>query len=133
RGHLLRDARAAASLTHAHTVAIYDVVEEGDSVYLVLEYVAGESLAQRLAAGPPPDTTFILRVLREMASALDYTHARGIIHRDIKPANVMLDAQGASKITDFGIARLTDSRTGTLTGTVMGTLEYMAPEQVKGE
>jgi serine/threonine-protein kinase len=68
-----------------------------------------------------------------MAAALDYTHARGVIHRDIKPANVMLDAASVPKITDFGIARITEGATTTMTGTVMGTIEYMAPEQVKGE
>ncbi|HEY2017447.1 MAG TPA: protein kinase [Bryobacteraceae bacterium] len=130
---LLRDARAAAGLAHPNIVSVYDVVEQNDAAYLVMEYVAGESLAQRLAAGPPPDQDFALGVLREMAAALDYTNARGIVHRDVKPANVMLDAQGTAKIMDFGIARISDARTSTPTGMVMGTLEYMAPEQVKGE
>jgi len=132
---LVRDGRAAASLSHPHIVSVYDVLEEGDFGYLVMEYIAGENLAAVLARTPIPDTPFIARVLREMASALDYTHARGIIHRDIKPANVMLDAGagGAAKIMDFGIARISDTRTNTPTGTVMGTLQYMAPEQIKGE
>ena len=135
RDRLVRDGRAAAGLSHPNIVSVYDVLEEGDFGYLVMEYIAGESLATRLARTPLPDTPFIARVLREMASALDYTHARGIIHRDIKPANVMLaaDAGGAAKIMDFGIARMSDTRTATPTGMVMGTLEYMAPEQIKGE
>jgi len=130
---LVRDGRAAAGLTHPHIVAVYDVLEEGDCGYLVMEYVPGESLATLLARSPHPDVSFALKILREMAAALDYTHGRGIIHRDIKPANVMIDTAGSAKIMDFGIARITDTRTNTPTGMVMGTLEYMAPEQVKGE
>ncbi len=133
RERLLRDARAAAGLSHPHIVGVFDVVEQGETAWLVMEYVAGESLAQRLAAGPPLDFGYALRILAEMASALDYTHARGVIHRDIKPSNVMIDTHGAAKIMDFGIARLSEARTTTPTGMVMGTLEYMAPEQIKGE
>src|SRR5580658_8902036 len=133
RERLLRDARAAAGLTHPHIVGVFDVVEEGETAWLVMEYVPGETLAQRLAAGPPLDSAFALRILGEVASALDYTHARGVIHRDIKPSNIMIDPQGAAKIMDFGIARLSEVRTTTPTGMVMGTLEYMAPEQIKGE
>jgi serine/threonine-protein kinase len=133
RERLLRDARAAAGLSHPHIVGVFDVVEQGETAWLVMEYVAGETLAQRLAAGPPLDFGFALRILAEMASALDYTHARGVIHRDIKPSNVMIDTHGAAKIMDFGIAHLSQARTTTPTGMVMGTLEYMAPEQIKGE
>jgi serine/threonine-protein kinase len=133
RGRLLRDARAAAGLTHANIVGVFDVVEEGDSAYLVMEYVAGETLAQALARVTMPDPEFVIRILRDMAAALDYTHARGIVHRDIKPANVMIDASQTAKIMDFGIARIADTRTTTPTGMVMGTIEYMSPEQVKGE
>jgi serine/threonine-protein kinase len=133
RGRLLRDARAAASLTHPNIVGIYDVVVEGDCACVVMEYIAGEDLAAYLSRNPVADPQFTVLVIRAMASALDYTHARGIIHRDIKPANVMLDAASIPKITDFGIARITEGATTTMTGTVMGTIEYMAPEQIKGE
>ena len=133
RGRLLRDARAAAGLTHPNIVSVYDVVEEPDAAYLVLEFVPGDTLAARLNTTPIPDTAFTIHVLRGMAAALDYTHARGIIHRDIKPANVMIDPAGTPKIMDFGIARIADSRTNTPTGMVMGTVDYMSPEQIKGE
>jgi serine/threonine protein kinase/Tfp pilus assembly protein PilF len=133
RGRLLRDARAAASLSHPNIVGIYDVVVEGDCACVVMEYIAGEDLAAYLSRNPVADPQFTVQVIRAMASALDYTHARGIIHRDIKPANVMLDAANIPKITDFGIARITEGATTTVTGTVMGTIEYMAPEQIKGE
>jgi serine/threonine protein kinase/Flp pilus assembly protein TadD len=133
RGRLLRDARAAASLSHPNIVGIYDVVVEGDCACVVMEYIAGEDLSAYLARVPVADPKFTAHVIRAMASALDYTHARGIIHRDIKPANVMLDSANTPKITDFGIARITEGATTTMTGTVMGTIEYMAPEQIKGE
>jgi tetratricopeptide (TPR) repeat protein len=133
RNRLLSDARAAASLTHPNIVGIYDVVVEGDCACIVMEYIAGEDLATYLSRNPVADPQFTVHVVRAMAAALDYTHARGIIHRDIKPANVMLDAASTPKITDFGIARITEGATTTMTGTVMGTIEYMAPEQVKGE
>jgi tetratricopeptide (TPR) repeat protein len=132
-GRLLRDARAAASLSHPNIVGIYDVVVEGDCACIVMEYVAGEDLASYLSRNPVADSRFTVHVIRAMAAALDYTHSRGVIHRDIKPANVMLDAANIPKITDFGIARIAEGATKTMTGTVMGTIEYMAPEQVKGE
>ena len=133
RSRLLRDARAAASLTHPNIVGIYDVVVEGDCACVVMEYIAGEDLSAYLTRNHVADPQFTVHIIRAMAAALDYTHARGIIHRDIKPANVMLDAASIPKITDFGIARITEGASTTMTGTVMGTIEYMAPEQVKGE
>jgi len=133
RGRLLRDAQAAAALSHPNIVAVFDVIEEPNSAYVVMEYVDGESLASRLRRIGRPEPAATMRVLREMASALDYTHERGVIHRDIKPGNVMIDAQGTAKIMDFGIARIADTRTNTPTGMVMGTIHYMAPEQIKGE
>ena len=133
RNRLLRDARAAALLKHPNIVAIYDVFEDAGRAYVVMEYIEGDSLAARLKTNPPPDVPTMLKVLRQMADALDYTHARGVIHRDIKPANVMIDSGGTTKIMDFGIARISDTRTCTPTGMVMGTVEYMAPEQILGE
>jgi tetratricopeptide (TPR) repeat protein len=133
RGRLLRDARAAGSLSHPNIVGVYDVVEEGNCACIVMEYVDGENLASYLARNPVADSQFTVHVVRAMAAALDYTHSRGIIHRDIKPANVMLDGTRTPKITDFGIARMAEGATTTMTGTVMGTIEYMAPEQIKGE
>ncbi len=130
---LLRDARAAAALSHPNIVNVFDVVAEADAAYLVMEYVAGETLAARLGREGRPHLDFSMTVLRQMASALDYTHARGVIHRDIKPGNVMIDAAGNAKIMDFGIARISDAHTVAPTGTVLGTVEYMAPEQIKGE
>src|ERR1039458_4945004 len=133
RNRLFRDARAAAVLKHPNIVSVYDVFEDGGRAYVVMEFVEGDSLSARLKANPLPGAATLLKVLRQMADALDYTHSRGVIHRDIKPANVMIDAAGAAKIMDFGIARISDTRTCTPTGMVMGTVEYMAPEQIRGE
>jgi len=133
RSRLWRDARAAAVLKHPNIVAIYDVFEDAGRAFVVMEYIEGESLAARLKANPLPEPAMILRVLGQMAEALDYTHARGVVHRDIKPANVMIDSAGTAKILDFGIARISDARTCTPTGMVMGTVEYMAPEQILGQ
>ena len=131
RSLLLRDARAAAILSHPNVVAVFDILEEGQSLYVVMEYIEGESLASYLDRTPIPDPDLIMNVLRQMAAGLDYTHLKGIIHRDIKPGNVMVGPSGNVKILDFGIARMTDVRTTTPTGMVMGTLDYMAPEQLK--
>jgi len=133
RNRLLRDARAAAVLKHPNIVSIHDVFEDGERAYVVMEYIEGDSLAARLKANPLPNAATILQVLGQMADALDYTHSRGVIHRDIKPANVMIDTAGTAKIMDFGIARIGDTRTMTPTGMVMGTVEFMAPEQIRGE
>ena len=133
RSRLLRDARAAAALSHPNIVSVHDVIEDSGKAYVVMEYIPGESLSARLKKTPIPDSAFTLRVLRDMASALDYTHGHEIIHRDIKPSNVMIDPRESAKIMDFGIARFHDAHGSTVTGMVMGTIEYMAPEQVKGE
>jgi serine/threonine-protein kinase len=133
RTRLLRDARAAASLSHPNIVGVYDVFEQDGAAYLVLEYVDGETLADVLNRVQAPDASFTVGILRALASALDYTHSRGVVHRDIKPANIMIDKSGTPKIMDFGIARIVDARTATPTGMVMGTIEYMSPEQIKGE
>jgi Flp pilus assembly protein TadD len=133
RTRLLRDARAAAVLKHPNIVSIHDVFEDSERAYVVMELVEGESLLARLKTNPLPEVATLLQVLRQMADALDYTHSRGVIHRDIKPANVMIRADGTAKIMDFGIARISDTRTCTPTGMVMGTVEYMAPEQIRGE
>src|SRR6185312_10241626 len=123
RDRLLRDARAAAALSHPNVVGVHDVVMEGDCACVVMEYIEGEDLAAYLARTPAASSQFTIHVIRAMSAALDYTHSRNIIHRDIKPANVMIDSTGIPQITDFGIARITEGATATMTGTVMGTLE----------
>jgi eukaryotic-like serine/threonine-protein kinase len=139
-----REAKAISGLNHANICTLHDVGSQDGIDYLVMEYVDGESLAQRLAKGPLP-VDQVLKVGREIADALDRAHRGGIIHRDLKPGNIMLTKSGA-KLLDFGLARPT-SQVATLTtmtatashhspvtqeGSVVGTFQYMSPEQVEG-
>ena len=129
----VREARIVAQMEHPGIVSVYDFGYEGHTAYLVLEYVAGSSLAQRLDQQPRLDAAASVRVLREAASALDYAHKRGVVHRDVKPANLLMTQDGRVKVADFGIAKLSGSTTMTATGMLMGTVEYMSPEQIRGE
>src|SRR6266571_2250103 len=142
RARFEREARTVSSLNHPHICTLHDIGREGDTDYLVMELVEGETLADRLAAGPLPALE-ALRIGIEIADALDKAHRAGIVHRDLKPGNIMLAKSGA-KLMDFGLARaaglaaaagpLTQSPTMTrpLTaeGSIVGTFQYMAPEQL---
>ncbi len=132
RERLLREARSAGILSHPGIVTIYDVQEEGDTAYVFMEYVNGQTLEQLLGSGGALEGNKILDVLRQTAVALDYAHGKGIVHRDIKPANVMVSVEGEAKITDFGVAKIL-SQQMTQAGTIMGTPNYMSPEQIQGE
>jgi serine/threonine protein kinase len=127
------EARAAGRLSHAGIVAIHDMGETDDtqSPYLVMEYVAGQSLRQILANEKKLPFQTASRITREVSEALDYAHTQGVVHRDIKPANILLSSEGHAKITDFGIAKLNQSHV-TLPGRVIGSPAYMAPEQLSG-
>jgi len=129
-----REARAAASLSHPHICRLYDYGTEGGRPYMVLEYLDGGSLEDRLRAqelDPLPDGE-TLRVAGEVAAGLAHAHERGLVHRDLKPANVLFDAEGRAKIADFGIARVGGGGTLTEAGTVLGTASYISPEQAAG-
>ena len=131
-----REAQAVARLNHPHIVQVYDFAEEGDIAYLVMEFIRGKELKNFFDANERFDLKEAVRIMCELLDALDFAHNAGIIHRDIKPANVMLDAQARTKLTDFGVARVTDSdRTQaerTQAGTMVGTPAYMSPEQITG-
>jgi Tol biopolymer transport system component/serine/threonine protein kinase len=128
-----REARTVASLSHPHILKVFDYGQHGNLVYLVMELLAGGSLAQLITQGPIPPQT-IRRMLDQMASALDYAHERAIVHRDLKPQNVLLDERGNVFLTDFGIAKLLNEVSSlTQTGAAMGTPPYMAPEQWRGQ
>ncbi|MBZ5578732.1 MAG: protein kinase [Acidobacteriia bacterium] len=132
RERLFREARSAGMLSHPGIVTIYDVDQQGDLAYIAMEYVDGPTLDHVLsqAVAIAPDQMF--SVLGQAAVALDYAHAKGIVHRDIKPANIMIAVDGATKVTDFGIAKITTDEHLTRTGTIVGTPHYMSPEQVQG-
>src|SRR5690242_5751332 len=133
-----REAHAVARLNHPNIVQVYDFGEEGGVAYLVMEFIRGNELRTALATGQNRvfDRTECVRIMCELLDALDFAHDAGVIHRDIKPANVMLDSQGRTKLTDFGVARVTDAdRTNaerTQAGTMVGTPAYMSPEQIQG-
>ena len=128
-----REATALARLSHPHIVAVHDFGQADDGhFFMVMEYVDGSDLAARLREGPLlPDEA--LAVVRQVCDALEFAHAHGVVHRDIKPGNILLDAAGRVKVTDFGIAQLAGEgpRTAlTATGALLGTPEYVAPEQM---
>ena len=134
RARLLRESQAAGQLSHPNIVAVYDVGEQGDITYIVMEYIVGQTLEQSMAGAPGPRSVGeSLGILGDCARALDYAHSKGVIHRDIKPGNIILQPDGMVKITDFGIAKVMESSTLTQTATVVGSPHFMAPEQLKGE
>ena len=124
-----RECSAAGRLSHPNIVTIYHRGEHDGMQYLVMEYVTGASLEALLAPAVPLSRGTSMGIMTQIAAALDYAHAEGVVHRDIKPANILVKPDGAVKLTDFGIARIT-SQTVTQTGVTMGTPAYMAPEQI---
>ncbi|HEX2288292.1 MAG TPA: protein kinase, partial [Gaiellaceae bacterium] len=128
-----REARSVAQLSHPNIVTVIDRGEDEGRQYIVFEYVEGENLKQLIErSGPLPVRDALLLTL-QMARALGFAHERGLIHRDVKPQNVLLNEDGQPKVTDFGIARSVDVEGVTITGTVLGTSEYIAPEQARGQ
>jgi serine/threonine protein kinase len=134
RRRFIREAQAAAAVCHDHVVTVHGVAEAEGLPYLVMPYVPGESLQERLDRTGPLPVEEVLRIGLQAASGLAAAHAQGLIHRDIKPANLLLeDGLAKVKLTDFGLARLADDVGLTRSGVVAGTPEYMAPEQARGE
>src|ERR1700736_2401424 len=131
RERLFREAQSAGILSHPNIVTIYDIAEENGLAYIFMEFVAGPPLEQMLTAPQPPGRELLLELFRQTAGALDYAHGKGIVHRDIKPANIMVHEGRHAKITDFGVAKII-SQQMTHAGTMMGTPNYMSPEQVQG-
>lgn len=129
----LREARNSAALQHRNVVSIYDAVEEGDRIWLVMEYVPGRTLAQILAAEGPLPPERAVWIGEQVAQGLAATHARGTSHRDVKPGNIFVTADDVAKIGDFGIARTTGDPELTRAGLVTGTPAYFAPEVARGE
>jgi serine/threonine protein kinase len=128
------EAKAAASLDHENIVHVIDFGREGDCYQMVMEYVEGESLSDILERWRPIKYELALALVRQICLGLEHAHAKGIVHRDIKPGNVMVTPMGRAKITDFGLAKLTQANTSqTAANSILGTPLYMSPEQAFGE
>jgi len=126
------EAEAVARLQHPYIVQIFDIIEHENQLFLSLEYVGGGNLAKKIAGQPQPIRE-AAECIRTLALAVQFAHERGIVHRDLKPGNILLTEDGIPKITDFGLAkRMDDDASHTKTGTVLGTPDYMAPEQAEG-
>ncbi len=134
RDRFLREAQLAAPLSHPNVVRVYDFGHDGDGrPFIVMEYVEGGSLAEALARDGALSPARVVAVARDCCAGLACAHAAGLVHRDLKPQNLLLDLDGRVKIADFGIARTLDDGTSlTLTGSVLGTAGYLAPEQAGG-
>ena len=134
RARFTREALAAARLSgESGAVTIFDVGEWAGRPFIVMEYLAGGSLEDRLKVGGPPPVDEALTWLDQAAGALDAAHRRGVVHRDVKPGNLLLDHDGDLRVADFGIASAAGLHSLTLTGTVLGTAGYLSPEQARGE
>jgi eukaryotic-like serine/threonine-protein kinase len=134
RTRFRREALAAARLSGTpHVITVFDVGEHEEQPYIVMEYLDGGSVHERLREGGPVALGQALEWLAQAGTALDRAHAEGIVHRDVKPANLLLDRDGKIVVTDFGIASTTGVDTLTLPGTVLGTVGYLSPEQARGE
>jgi serine/threonine-protein kinase len=126
------EAKAAAGVRHEHIVKIYEVGQLHGQHYFVMDYIEGASLAERIAAGPV-DVQTAVRLVGQVARAVDYLHRQGIVHRDLKPSNILLDADERPCVSDFGLAKVLRAQSETTaTGAILGTACYMAPEQAAG-
>ena len=127
-----REAQSATSLVHSNIVNIFDVGEENDIYYIVMEYVEGETLKQYIQSHSPIPVGKVIDIMQQVTSAISHAHHNNIIHRDIKPQNILMDRKGNAKITDFGIAVALTSTTITHTNSVLGSVHYISPEQARG-
>ncbi len=128
---LQREARIGAALSHPNLVSVFDIETDDESVLIVMEYVEGETLRDALSRGPL-ESEQAVSVVADIAAALDHVHSQGVVHRDVKPGNVIIGRDGA-KLADLGIATAAEATRITVSGTVLGTAAYMAPEQIDGE
>src|SRR5216110_1971220 len=133
RERFLREARTAAKLSHPNVIPIHAVEEIGEFVFFAMAYVDGETLTERVGRRGPLAPSEASRVLRDVAWALAYAHGQGVVHRDVKPDNILMENNGRVLVADFGIASVVASAGALTTGEVVGTPEFMSPEQALGE
>ncbi len=131
----LREARGAAALRHPNIVTIHDVSQQDGTYFFVMEFLQGRTLEQILEEGKPIPPPRVERIIAQIANALDYAHSQGLIHRDVKPSNIIVDEEHNDHVMlmDFGLVRATEGSTLTKTGMIVGTPEYMSPEQAQGQ
>lgn len=133
RQRFAREAQTAAAIVHEHVIPIYDVVNTDDQCYLVMQYIAGESLQERVDRQGPLPVEDVLRIASQIAAGLDAAHQQGVVHRDVKPANILMEKSvDRVLISDFGLARTADDANLTRSGVITGTPHYMSPEQASG-
>jgi serine/threonine-protein kinase len=134
RARFLREARIVASLEHPDIVTVYDFSGENSLPYIVMRYMPGGTLEDRIQGKPMPIAQ-IIPIVQHVAAAMDYAHGRGIVHRDLKPSNILFDARGYASLSDFGLAKLEERAITKITfsGAMVGTLDYMSPEQALGD
>jgi serine/threonine protein kinase len=136
RGFLERfraEARCSAALHHPNITTVFDYGEDGGCAYLVMEFVAGQPLSQLIFEHAPLSAQTTASILIQTATALQAAHQGGVVHRDVKPANILITPDGTAKLTDFGISRLVNTASLTQTGQILGTAQYLSPEQVMGQ
>ncbi|MFC0301469.1 Stk1 family PASTA domain-containing Ser/Thr kinase [Virgibacillus soli] len=127
-----REAQAATSLSHPNIVSIYDVGEEDNILYIVMEYVKGMTLKEYIKENGPIEVSKSIHIMQQLTSAIGHAHENGIVHRDIKPQNILMDPNGQVKVTDFGIAMALSATALTQTNSVLGSVHYLSPEQARG-
>jgi serine/threonine protein kinase/cytochrome c-type biogenesis protein CcmH/NrfG len=132
RERFLREAQAAAGLDHPNICTVHEINDEGEQTFIAMNFVPGQSLAEKIAAGPL-EIGIALGIAVQVAEGLKEAHSQGVIHRDIKPGNILLNDKGQVKITDFGLAKLSGVGDLTKTATILGTVAYMSPEQATGQ
>jgi serine/threonine-protein kinase len=129
----VREGRAAHAIRHRHLVDVLEVGDVAERRYIAMRYIPGPSLADRIAAERILPVDDLVQIVAEVGSALDALHAAGVVHRDVKPSNILVDAERGALLTDFGLAKGRDYSTVTRTGQLLGTLDYIAPEILRGD
>ena len=133
RERFVREARVAARLQHPNIVTIHDIVATPDRGYIIMEFIEGRTLESLIESEGRLPLSTAIKILSQLSSALDYAHGHNVVHRDVKPANILVSASMYVWVTDFGIAKSELSTNLTMAGGVLGTPDYMSPEQAKGE